>query len=284
MFGYVIANPDSLTPEELARYKSCYCGLCRELRIRHGSLSRLTLTYDMTFLVLLLESMYEPEAVSGEERCLVHPAHRHVWSASAVTEYAADMNVALAYHNCMDDWRDEHSLISRAEAAMLGEAYMDAKRARGEKCAFIEQKLAELSEIEKRGEPDPDAGARCFGALMGELFVYRPEDTVWSPRLRRFGAELGEFVYIMDAVLDLERDAKRGSYNPLSAIAAGKSEEELHSLLTMLIGEAAAAFELLPLVQDAGILRNVLYSGVWLRYNAELARRHGTKGEKAGES
>ena len=60
MFGYVIANPDSLTPEELARYKSCYCGLCRELRIRHGSLSRLTLTYDMTFLVLLLESMPWP--------------------------------------------------------------------------------------------------------------------------------------------------------------------------------------------------------------------------------
>ena len=54
MFGYVIANPDSLSPEELARYKSCYCGLCRTLKERHGSLSRLTLTYDMTFLVLLL--------------------------------------------------------------------------------------------------------------------------------------------------------------------------------------------------------------------------------------
>lgn len=37
MFGYVIANPDALTPEQLARYKSCYCGLCRNLKKRHGS-------------------------------------------------------------------------------------------------------------------------------------------------------------------------------------------------------------------------------------------------------
>ena len=96
MFGYVIANPDSLTPEQLARYKSCYCGLCRTLKARHGSVSRLTLTYDMTFLVLLLESMYEPEAETGEERCIAHPVHPHGWSASAVTEYAADMNILLA--------------------------------------------------------------------------------------------------------------------------------------------------------------------------------------------
>ena len=114
MFGYVIANPDSLTPEELDRYKSCYCGLCRTLKARHGTLSRLTLTYDMTFLVMLLESMYEPEVTVGTERCVAHPVHSHNWSQSAVTDYAADMNILLAYQNCLDDWRDERRLISRA--------------------------------------------------------------------------------------------------------------------------------------------------------------------------
>ena len=54
MFGYLAADPARLSPEELARYKACYCGLCRCLQERHGTLSRLTLNYDMTFLVLLL--------------------------------------------------------------------------------------------------------------------------------------------------------------------------------------------------------------------------------------
>ena len=284
MFGYVIANPDSLTPEELDRYKSCYCGLCRTLKARHGTLSRLTLTYDMTFLVMLLESTYEPEVTVGTERCVAHPVHSHNWSQSAVTDYAADMNILLAYQNCLDDWRDERRLISRAEAAVLAGCYREAAQRWPEKSRAIEQSLAELAGLERAGETDPDAGAKCFGRLMGELFVYYPEDTVWGPRLRRFGEELGEFIYIMDAVLDLAGDREHGRYNPLAVYAEGKTDEELHSMLTMLIGECAAVFELLPIVQDADIMRNIIYSGVWTRYNAEMARRHGKKGDKAGEA
>ena len=73
MFGYLAADPSRLSPEELARYKACYCGLCRSLQERHGTLSRLTLNYDMTFLVLLLQSLYEPEEQRGDETCLIHP-------------------------------------------------------------------------------------------------------------------------------------------------------------------------------------------------------------------
>ena len=284
MFGYIIANPDALTPEQLARYKSCYCGLCRALRLRHGSLSRLTLTYDMTFLVLLLESMYEPETDRGSERCAAHPLRAHEYSHSAVTDYAADMNLVLAYQNCLDDWRDERRALSRAEAALMSSQYKKTRELYPEKCAFLEARLAELAELERRGETDPDAGAKCFGELMGELFVYHPEDKMWSPRLRRFGVELGEFIYIIDAVLDLEEDRAAGRYNPLAVYADGRTEAQLRELLTMLIGECAAVFELLPVVQDADIMRNILYSGVWTRYNAEMSRRHAKKGEKAGES
>ena len=97
MFGYVIANKEIMTQEQELRYKACYCGLCHALKKRHGSLSRVTLTYDMTFLVLLLNSMYEPEESCGTGRCFMHPVRRHDWVSSWVTEYAADMNLALAY-------------------------------------------------------------------------------------------------------------------------------------------------------------------------------------------
>ncbi|MDO4572990.1 MAG: DUF5685 family protein [Clostridia bacterium] len=283
MFGYVIANRELMTPEQEARYRACYCGLCRALRRRRGSLSRLTLNYDMTFLVLLLGSMYEPEEESGEERCAIHPVHRHGWSSSWVTDYAADMNLALAYLNCMDDWKDDRALLRRAEAGLLSEQYFYVQQKYPEKCAFIESCLDELAEIEAARLPDPDEGAKCFGRLMGEVFAFGPGD-IWLERLRAFGESLGEFIYIMDAVLDLEEDKRRGSYNPLAVYAGGKSEDDLRYTLTMLIGGSAELFEKLPLVQDVDIMRNVLYSGVWLRYNAEMERRHkGKEGGKAGE-
>ena len=64
MFGYVIPNQAALSPEAQARYRTAYCGLCRRIGALHGLRGRLTLSYDLTFLNLLLSSLYE-----GETEC-----------------------------------------------------------------------------------------------------------------------------------------------------------------------------------------------------------------------
>ena len=64
MFGYVIANTDKMTPEEQAYYKACYCGLCHELGEKFGKLSRVILSYDLVFLILI-RSAYRFSAKSG---------------------------------------------------------------------------------------------------------------------------------------------------------------------------------------------------------------------------
>ena len=62
MFGYVIPNQAALDDEAKARYRTAYCGLCRRIGALHGLRGRLTLSYDLTFLDLLLSSLYEGEA------------------------------------------------------------------------------------------------------------------------------------------------------------------------------------------------------------------------------
>ena len=96
MFGYVTANVRELSKQQQARYNSIYCGICRQIRFRSGQLARLGLSYDMAFLSLLLMSLYEPEEISGKNRCLVHPVKRHSWVDNPHVRYCADMNVALA--------------------------------------------------------------------------------------------------------------------------------------------------------------------------------------------
>ena len=54
MFGYVIPNHTALSPEAQARYRTAYCGLCRRIDALHGLRGRFTLSYDLTFLNLLL--------------------------------------------------------------------------------------------------------------------------------------------------------------------------------------------------------------------------------------
>ena len=45
--------------------------------------------------------------------------------------------------------------------------------------------------------------------------------------------------------------------------------------------QCAAAFDRLPLVQDAGLLKNILYEGVWTRYHEARAKQEQTN-EKEG--
>ena len=60
MFGYVVLNKPEIKFKDFDMYRSFYCGLCRELRERYGISGQITLSYDMTFVILLLSALYEP--------------------------------------------------------------------------------------------------------------------------------------------------------------------------------------------------------------------------------
>lgn len=287
MFGYILPNLESLGEEEKLRYHAVYCGVCRSIRARYGRRCRLAVSYDMTFLALVLGSLYEPKERRQAKRCPVHPVQPQEIAQSEFTDYAADLSVAMAYHKCMDDWRDDHSAKARAAAAALAVPYRKAKHRVPEACRAIEDAMAAIHAIEdaamgKTGpgregagpsvEQSPDAAANCFGLLLGNLFAYK--DDFWATDLRRFGARLGKFVYVMDAAMDLRQDRESGSYNPFAQ--TDRTREDLREDLELLAASTADAFERLPLERDVHVLRSVLYSGVWQRYNAEESKvEHG---------
>ena len=274
MFGYLTAQTELLTPEQLARYRACYCGLCRSLKDRHGQLGRLTLNYDMCFLVLLLDSLDEPELRQGEEPCIAHPRTARAWQRTENSDYAADLTVALAYNKCLDDWHDDASPLALAETAALRRSYRKVQALWPRQCEAIEQGLRALGELEKNGEADPDAAAACFGALMAELFVRR-EDR-WAPQLRSLGGALGRFIYILDACMDLDKDALLGRYNPLRRRYGMNNAAAFRDILKMLLGDAVRAFDTLPLVQDAGLMQNILCAGLWAAFDKKFGSEEGT--------
>ncbi|MBE5777865.1 MAG: hypothetical protein E7331_00880 [Clostridiales bacterium] len=271
MFGYVTVAKDGLSKEAQERYRAFYCGLCRQLRIRHGSLSRLTLSYDLTFLYLLLSSLYEPEETRGRECCAPHPFRAHSYIDNELAAYCADMNLLLAYHKCRDDWQDEGSFAGRQGAAALKKAYEKVKQAHGSKCNAVEECLAEIGRIEKNGVLEPDRLANLSGRMLG--IVYRWREDEWADTLQHMGEGLGRFIYIMDAYDDLEKDCRKGRYNPLKDLSKQADYETLMlDSLRWMIGECAQEFETLPLVNDMEILRNILYAGCWTRYRMKHAQ------------
>lgn len=260
MFGYVTTNKPELKIREFARYKGFYCGLCRRLHQQHGRLGQMTLTYDMTFLVILLSSLYEPKMHEEKRRCLIHPAKKQFMLYNEITDYAADMNVLLTHDHLQDDWEDERKLRGwlgmKAFAAKKGK--IEQKYPRQAKA--IDQALKKLHVLEAENCADMDSVARPFGELMSELFVWRED--AFQNILRPLGFYLGKFIYIMDAWMDREEDAKKKCYNPF-LVKGDYTDRQIHEILDGTLRMAIAEFEKLPCEQDLAILRNILYEGVW---------------------
>lgn len=263
MFGNIVANFKDLSEEETSRYNALYCGLCHSIKERYGQLPRAGLSFDLTFFVVVLNSLYEPKEREVMRSCLVHPIEKKLISQSEYSDYAADLTVLFTYHKCLDDWSDDGKITSRSAAQLLKRSYKKACNIRPEEARIIESGLADITEIEQQKETSLDAAANCFGDIMAKLFAYKNDQ--WRDALHQFGHELGRFIYVMDAAIDRDDDARSGSYNPF--VAQNIDSSSIETMLTILIGRASEAFEKLPLVQDIRLLRSVLYAGVWQQYN-----------------
>ena len=265
MFGYIIINKGDMKFKEFDIYHSYYCGLCRSLKERHGLPGQLTLSYDLTFLVMLLSSLYEPETKADTVKCIAHPFEKHPVRKNCFTEYCSDMNVLFSYYKCMDDWNDEKKVSKLTYGKLLKKSYRKICGKYGEKAKKIDGLMRELSLQESKQNYNIDLMAGIFGEMMSEIFAYRKDE--WEDELRAIGSYLGKFIYLMDAYEDLEEDMKKGRYNPFSNRCENPDfEEEVRTILTMMMAGCSQEFEKLPVIDNVEILRNILYSGVWSRY------------------
>ena len=278
MFGYVVLNKPEIKFKDFDLYRSFYCGLCRELKDRYGISGQISLTYDMTFVVILLSALYEPPTQKGETRCIIHPVRKQPVRRNEATEYAADMNVLLTYYKCRDDWDDEkkvtawgYSRILQGKVQKLDETYQEKSRQ-------IQKYLAKLSEMEKAGEKDIDKMSGCFGKIMEEILAWKSDE--WESALRRMGFFLGKFIYLLDAYDDVEEDVKNKNYNPFSEQYIMETfDEQVRQLLIMMMAQTCREFEKLPIIEYTDILRNILYSGVWVRFEM-IHKQRKEAGEK----
>lgn len=272
MFGYVAVNKDELKIKDWNRYHAYYCGLCHSLKEAAGTKARMTVSYDMTFLTMLLDDLYDCEKDEGECRCVVHPVKRHAYVKSAASLYAAKMNLLLCYDNLLDNWRDDRNVGSAMAAATIRRARMRIAKEYPRQTKAVEQYIEKLHACEEKREANLDVAAGLTGEMLAELFCWKEDE--WQKDLRGLGFYLGKFIYLMDAFEDMEKDKKRGNYNPfLLSRGQIRNEELAEQCLNMMAASAAESFERLPLVENVEILRNILYAGIWGKFEKIKAKR-----------
>ena len=194
---------------------------------------------------------------------------------SEVTEYAADMNIALAMKSAQDNWNDDKNVGGWCTWRLLKKEYRGIYSKYPRQCDTIENCLAALSAIERRGDPNPDMAAASFGRLLSELFIWQ-EDKL-SGRLRAFGDALGRVIYMMDAAVDLRADLQRQRYNPLSFLP----DTDRRGILDAMMHRCAASYSELQLDFFSSILDNIIYSGIWTKFEMSMGREEKRRGRRS---
>lgn len=271
MFGYIRIRKPELKVKDYECYKGFYCGLCHALRSGYGWRGQMTLSYEMSFLVILLSSVYDLPVTEKQRRCCLHPFKRQRTIATEAAGYAADLNVLLSYYHFRDDEQDEPSLRSFFWVLAYRRLCRGVTLRYPRQAKALRRGLKRLAALEKSDSPDSGALADCFGRILAELFVWR-EDGL-QRYFREMGYHLGRFIYWMDAYEDLPEDKKKHRFNPYTDVPEKVLDGQVREALLDAAAAAGAAFEKLPCLAYQDILRNILYVGVWNRFDAIYGQR-----------
>ncbi len=278
MFGYVRPDAMALRVREYTCYRGVYCGLCRAMGQTTGQLSRLTLSYDFTFLALVRSILTEPFRFVPH-RCAAHPTHTRLMAEPhpALT-YTAAAAAYLTEAKRQDDWVDERGLHRVPSALLLPltrPMQHKATKALPETetlIAVCERQLGLLSEKERGGCGSPDEMAQVFGELLGEIFALGlPEPACRIAHA--IGTGTGRYLYLCDAMDDLSGDVAAGRYNPLSVLWGELALDEDGKPTAMVrdgfvtaagldLAGLGRAVELLPGGPMTEIVKNIVYLGM----------------------
>ncbi|MBQ6496754.1 MAG: hypothetical protein IJI74_06260 [Firmicutes bacterium] len=280
MLGYVKIYKPDMKVREYEIYNGYYCGICKYIGSRYGQLPRMSLSYDAAFLAVLLDSVDAEPDRPTKEHCIVHHINKRPVVRNKSIEYAGDLMLILAWYKLLDDAHDEGKTSAKAASLLLRRQYRKLSQKHPALCKGIAEHLAELSALEEAKCDSIDAAAEAFAKIMEVIF--REGSTNLHETFAEIGYHMGKWIYLIDALDDIEENIESGAYNPLlyrfdfqgrvsgdPALADETPEEfrqrirermefNLYHYLAVL-GEK---IECLDIQKNKGIIENVIYFGM----------------------
>lgn len=274
MFGYIRAAKPELKVKDFETYKAVYCSLCRQLGKSYGFLSRLTLSYDFTFLALLNMALKNEYPEFERKRCAFNPLKKCNYCKNSTSlEFPAAAAMIMLYYKLKDNVADE-KVFKKLGYYCLLPIFKGAHKKAKAKYPHIEKIVAEYineqNKLERENCNILDKAADPTAKALSKILMLCSEDKNQKRVLERIGYCIGRYIYLLDAACDIEKDIKTNSYNVLKYQAQEDIKEKITSQIYFCINEAGKAFELLEIKKFKNILGNIIYLGLEETFKKEI--------------
>ena len=273
VFGYIKPYKPEMKLIEFDTYKAVYCGLCKQLGKAFGPFSRLTLSYDFAFLSLLSLGVSDKFPGFRRQCCAANPFKKKPCLCSCDdSQFAASAAMTMLYYKVWDNYYDSGfggKVKSLLALPFVANARKRAKKYFPEMDEIIGRSMEKQRQVE-RETVSIDAAAEPTARALAELTGLIPAEEADRKVLYRVGYLVGRWVYLIDALDDLEDDLKTGGFNPylkkfgIMEQPADLSEVKAYAagMINLTAGELSNAYELLGLKRYKTILDNIIYLGL----------------------
>lgn len=271
LFGYVKIDKPNLLVKEYDTYKSIYCSLCKELGKSYGIVSRFTLSYDFVFLSLVYMNSSNLCPTFKKGRCSFNPLHKcgKVCTKDGSIQFSSAAAMIMQYFKLKDNIADSNLLKKMVYYPLL--PIFSAAKNKAKKqypklyeishIAFINQE-----KVEKSSNCSIDESCEPTAKSLSEIFELISDDQKQKRILSRLGYCVGKWIYLIDALDDLQEDEKHHRFNPFLVNNTSESLNQIitdaQQLMNVCICEACNVFELCDNVNFSGIIKNILYKGM----------------------
>lgn len=290
MFGYVTPYIPELKVKDYEKFKAYYCGLCKSIKYNIGNVPRASLNYDMTFLAILLDGLYQDKSKYNRSLCMIHPTRKKTWiEDNDPLKYAAFCNVSLVYYKLLDNINDDKSAKDIILYKILKQYIKKFPEEFKNNMEYIKKSLQKLSKFESDATfTSFDGICEPFSSLTA--FIVSNYSKSLGDELYNFGYNLGKWIYIIDAFDDLKDDMENKNFNLLNRcfntenLCYNEFYKSIKDKVDFILGTCASQcmeiFKKLPIMKNQELIYNILQYGL-LEKMDKVFKRGVYKNEKS---
>lgn len=272
MFGYTVPLEPMMSSKDTLAYRGYYCETCHQLRDGYGVMSTIIVSYEMTFANIILNSVMDEgvmiDVPDTGRFCVMRHSRRHTELLKRLAAYT----VLVANNDLVDDRMDGPSVKSNFGLLWLNRSIERAKRDYPLYDELIMKGYELLRAKEAEGCNDPIEMGRTSATSMIWVLKEIVGDE-WTDELEELFLNMGIWVYVMDAVEDLEDDFRKGQYNPfLVGVEEFTNAKDfitanvysISEVLGTIVGRIQSAYLALrpSMKANVDIADNIIYQGV----------------------
>jgi hypothetical protein len=269
MFGYVRADTPYLYIKDEELYRAMYCGVCKGIAETSGNAARMGLSYDVTFLSVIMHNILGIDVKIEKQHCLTHCIRvRKMAEVDELTRQLGALNTVLVYYKYTDDINDGDK--GKGKRLWFKKGFRKVAKRYPEIVKIVAEHLAKQEKTEKAKVDSVDQAADATANMLAAFSDYALGEKATVCTRNLFYA-IGKWIYLIDALDDYDKDKKKGAYNPFllayraecrKTLLSGEYAEEIAFIFRSIFFDIRGNLEKISFRFNTDLSDNILLRGI----------------------